>query len=121
VLVFDPSDPPTMPIVEVDPRVWCQGDGLNLAKIQGLVGVGLARRRPEVPHLRRSGLDRHEPPNAKFGLDEAPNVFGAHQHAFDPLKLVFKLAADPLFVEKVYDIIGLHLNPARNRDRLLRR
>jgi hypothetical protein len=34
---------------------------------------------------------------------------------------VFKLAADPLFVEKVYDIIGLHLNPARNRDRLLRR
>ena len=33
----------------------------------------------------------------------------------------FKLSNDPQFVEKVYDVIGLYLNPARSSSSSLRR
>ena len=57
--------------------------------------TGRGRRWPSGPGCRKSTIGR------------IWRAFGLKPHRAD----TFKLSTDPLFVEKVYDVVGLYLNP----------
>jgi hypothetical protein len=64
----------------------------------------------EIPknatHWSRRSMAEHSGPS-KSTVGRIWRTFQLDPHLTDP----FKLSTDPLFVEKVYDVVGLYFNP----------
>jgi transposase len=79
---------------------------ISAARVEGVLVATLESTPENATHwsrakmAERSGL-------SKSTIGRIWRAFGLQPHRTE----TFKLSTDPLFVEKVYDIVGLYLNP----------
>ena len=94
-----------------DWMVWSTSRGRGATDDHGRTGRGRRRRHagvdPGKRHALVTGEDGRRSGLSKSTIGRIWSWFGLKPHRADG----FKLSNDPLFVEKIYDVVGLYLRP----------